>query len=89
MKKIVMILAVTTTIFFTACGGGSGGHDSSTSPRTSTKVSMVPNQTYTIHSGQSISKDSTPTEVIVETDTNTGETEAILKSGSASIITQN
>jgi len=87
MNKSIRIFIMTLTLFLTACGGGSGGHDSSTSPSTSTRVSMVPNQTYTIHSGQSISKDSTPTEVIVETDTNTGETEAILKSGSASIIT--
>ena len=89
MKKIIMILALTTTIFFTACSGGgsSSGNDSTTPPPASTSVAMIPNQIYTMHSGQSIKKDSTPTEVLVETDTSTGVTTATLKSGSASIIT--
>jgi len=89
MNKILTICIVAISVFLTACGGSSGGNDSTISPTTSTAISMVPHQTYTIHAGQSIRKDSTPTEVIVETDTNTGSTKVTLKSGSASILSKN
>jgi len=88
MKKSLAIFILMITVLFTACGGG-GSSDSgaSTPPSTSTSVSMVIDQVYTMSAGESIEKDSEPTEVVLETDINTGVTQATLTSGSASLVT--
>ena len=93
MNKILVIVTVMVIMLFPACSGGSSSDSGSsgnggTPPSTVTRVSMVPNQTYTMSVGQSIVKESEPTEVILETDVNTGVTEATLTSGSASIVTE-
>ena len=87
MSKTLILFIFMITIFFTACGGGSSSSDGGTTPSASTSVSMVPNQTYTMSTGQSIVKESEPTELVLETNVNTGETEATLVNGAASIVT--
>ena len=77
-----------TIIFFTACGGGGSSGDDGTTLPVSTSVSMVLNKTYVMSAGQSIVKESEPTELILETNVDTEETEVTLVSGSASIVTQ-
>ena len=84
------ILTVIATLFLTACGSGSGENNIGKSNEDDTiSVKMVKDQIYTISSGQSIKKESSSTEVLIETDTSTGETTATLKSGAASLITTN
>ena len=84
------ILIVTATLFLTAFGSGSGENNIGKSNEDDTaSEKMVKDQIYTISSGQSIKKESSSTEVLIETDTSTGETTATLKSGAASLITTN
>lgn len=87
MKKELIMFAIAFSVLLTACSGGSNGNNTASTPGTSTTITMVVNKAYSMSSGQTIRKDSSPTEVMVETDVNTGESQATLTSGSASIIT--
>ena len=79
MKKSLIIFIISLSIFFTACGGG--GETTSVD----NSIIMVQDKVYTIDSGQTIVKTSSPTEVEIQTDTSTDTTTAVLKSGSAKI----
>jgi hypothetical protein len=82
MKKSLIIFIISLSILFTACGGGSGSEETTSVDNT---IIMVQDQVYTITSGQTIVKTSSPTEVEIQTDTSTDITTAVLKSGSAKI----
>ncbi len=85
MRNFLAIVTLATMTFFTACGGGGSGDSANSS--SSTSVSMAIGKAYAMSSGQTIKKESQPTEIFLETDVNTGETQATLTSGSASIVT--
>jgi hypothetical protein len=86
MKKSFIIFILSICILFIACG--KGGESSFETPPVDTSINMVTNKIYTIRQGQTLTKTSEPTEIVVEIDTNTNITTAVLKSGSAQIISE-
>jgi hypothetical protein len=84
MKKSLIIFIF--SVLLTACSKGGGSSSSETPPPTDISINMLIGKVYTMSEGQTVTKTSEPTIVEVETDTNTDVTTAILKSGSAKII---
>jgi|GEM_PF-2094073 len=67
-------------LFLTACGGGGGGSNEIPQPA---QIELVENQPVMVEKGWTLEKTSEPTEVQVETDLTTGQTQVTLISGSA------
>ena len=66
-------------------GGGGDNNDDHGGTDTPTLTVMEKGKSYPMASGQAIVKQSNDAQVILNTDTRTGETSAILQQGSASI----
>jgi hypothetical protein len=81
MNKIAITLTL-SLLFLTSCGGGKGSKNKDSTP---VSQSMQMGKKYTLSEGQKIIKDSEDAIVVLETQIHTGETIAILQSGSAKI----
>jgi len=84
MKKYIICLFASLgfILFVSGCGGS---NTSSTSVNSSTSIDMIIDKIYTIAKGQTITKTSEPTTIEINTNTQSGITTAVLKSGSAKI----
>ncbi len=88
MKKDIILFFISLGLILigVGCGGGSNSNLTPDNPdNNDVSINMVVGKTYTIKKGQTITKRSDPSIVEINTDTQTGITTAVLKSGSAKI----
>ncbi len=85
-----LLASVAMASMLTGCGGGGGGGSEFSSADGNVNIEasstqMTIGRAYTVHEGDTIVKNAENTVVVIETDLETGETVAVLQSGSATI----
>ena len=83
----IFLTALLTATLLAGCGGGGGGSSFTSTDENTVPAgrAMEPGRPYTMSAGETIVRNSDDAVVVLETDIATGETVAILQSGSAYI----
>jgi hypothetical protein len=85
-KRYTISTVLLIFMLLTGCGGGGGSSFDSSEEKPMTRgLPMEIGHSYPMHKGDTIVKNAENTVVVIETDLETGETVAVLQSGSATI----